>query len=89
MPSDNFQCKIADIIDRYEAQLKQEALYIERQAKTGGNEENTPYYRGVSSSLNMMPRVILTFCSFQTKSSSTSIVHEALWTQLLLLIIEA
>jgi hypothetical protein len=37
-------------MDRYEAQIKQEVLYVERQAKTGGNDENTPYYRGVCCS---------------------------------------
>jgi hypothetical protein len=48
--TDNCQCKIADILDRYETQIKQDALYIERQATTGGNDKNTPYYRGVKLS---------------------------------------
>lgn len=41
---------MADILDRYEAQIKEEALYVQRQAETSGDEENTPYYRGVSYS---------------------------------------
>lgn len=79
MPSDNSQCKIADILDRYEAQIKQEAMYVERQAKTGGNDENTPYYRGVSYFSSIITSTILIVPRTLVKLSSTSIAHEALW----------
>lgn len=71
-------------MDRYEAQIKQEALYVKRQAKTGGNDENTPYYRGVSTiSYYLTARIAwLTRCRSLAKLSRKLVVHAVSSTQL-------
>jgi len=57
------QDKVAEIEESYVARLEQRALFVLRQAETGGTVKTTSFHRGVSK-LFLLIRVVLIIYRF-------------------------